>query len=166
MTLKLTLYTFKVSLWGAAPRLTINELNISNVKQIEIDISNARNFSPSYLHINPKHTVPALEIDEDGSKKYLNNTTSVIHYLNEIAEPPRYVDVYHKSIQESQSVLNVYQGISDTKTMFARNMQLWEVGKKILDKAESLLNSNGDYLFGRHSVADLHFVPYLFRPQA
>lgn len=32
-----------------------------------------------------------------------------------------------------------------------------------LNKVESLLNSNGDYLFGRHSVTDLHFVPYLFR---
>ncbi len=105
-----------------------------------------------------------LEVKKIGQTGFLENR---IQYLQAyLKEPPRYVDVYHKSIQESQSVLNVYQGISDTKTMFARNMQLWEVGKKILDKAESLLNSNGDYLFGRHSVADLHFVPYLFRPQA
>lgn len=85
MTLNLTLYTFKTSLCGAAPRLAINELNVSNVKQIEIDITNARNFSPSYLNISRKHTVSALEIDEDSSKKCLNDTISVIYYLNEIA---------------------------------------------------------------------------------
>lgn len=85
MTLNLTLYTFKTSLCGAAPRLAINELNVSNVKQIEIDITNARNFSPSYLNINRRHTVSALEKDEDSSKKCLNDTISVIYYLNEIA---------------------------------------------------------------------------------
>ena len=115
MTLNLTLYTFKVSLWGAAPRLTINELNISNVKQIEIDISNARNFSPSYLHFNPKHTVPALEIDEDGSKKYLNNTTSVIHYLNEITgrklsipEKKAEIDEFIREMHEEADIGNIF----------------------------------------------------------
>lgn len=114
MTLNLTLYTFKASLWGAAPRLTINELNISNVKQIEIDISNARNFSPSYLHINPKHTVPALEIDEDGSKKYSNDTTSVIHYLNEITgsklsipEKKAEIDKFIREMHEEADIGNI-----------------------------------------------------------
>ncbi|KAI9487196.1 MAG: hypothetical protein EXX96DRAFT_552183 [Benjaminiella poitrasii] len=84
MAPQLTLYTFKLSLWAGAPRLAINELDIPNVKMVEVDLSKAENFSPSYLKINPNHTVPALEIDKEGKKEYLDDTKSVIEYLDRL----------------------------------------------------------------------------------
>ncbi|KAI8376840.1 hypothetical protein BD560DRAFT_391681 [Blakeslea trispora] len=85
MSAQLELFTFKLSLWGAAARLAINELNVPDVKQTEIDLSKAENFSPEYLKINPNHTVPALEINEHGSKRFLGDTKSVVEYLDKLA---------------------------------------------------------------------------------
>ncbi|EIE81494.1 hypothetical protein G6F46_000943 [Rhizopus delemar] len=225
MTGDLTLYAFKLSLWAGAPRLAIHELAIPNVKQVEVDLSKAENFAPSYLKKNPNHTVPTLEIDENNDKNYLQDTESVVEYLNSLAgnklslpnkkaeidefikemhekadvgnplfftsgtkeeleskkndiipflenrikgwevylkEAPEHADLYKKNINETKAVLDIYNG-SDSNAMFLSNKELWESGKQFLDKAESLLKSNGDYLFGPYSIADIHFTPYLFR---
>ncbi|OBZ84918.1 Glutathione S-transferase TCHQD [Choanephora cucurbitarum] len=84
MSARLQLYTFKLSLWAAAARLAINELNVPDVKQTEVDLSKAENFSPEFLKINPNHTVPALEINEHGSKRFLDDTKSVVEYLDKL----------------------------------------------------------------------------------
>jgi glutathione S-transferase len=86
MSPQLTLYTFKLSLWAGVPRLAVHELETPNVKLVEVDLSKAENFSPEFLKINPNHTVPALEIDDNGSKQYLDDTTSVVNYLNQLAD--------------------------------------------------------------------------------
>ncbi|CEG73684.1 hypothetical protein RMATCC62417_09016 [Rhizopus microsporus] len=226
MSPKLTLYTFKLSLWAAAPRVAIHELNIPNVKQIEVDLSKAENFAPSYLKINPKHTVPTLEIEqENGEKEYYDDTTSIIKYLDSLTgntlsisqkkteidaflkemhekadvgnplfftsgskeelgakkdiivpflqgridawesykkEAPEHTDLYDRHINETKGLLSYYTG-SSPENMFALNKQLWQSATEFLNKAESLLKSNGDYLFGQYSIADVHFTPYLFR---
>lgn len=85
MSPNLTLYTFKLSLWAGVPRLAVHELDTPNVKFVEVDLSKAKNFSPEFLKINPNHTVPALEIDDNGSKQYLDDTKSVVDYLNQLS---------------------------------------------------------------------------------
>ncbi|CEI96236.1 hypothetical protein RMCBS344292_10402 [Rhizopus microsporus] len=112
MSPKLTLYTFKLSLWAAAPRVAIHELNIPNVKQIEVDLSKAENFAPSYLKINPKHTVPTLEVEEEnGEKKYYDDTTSIIKYLDSltgntlsISQKKTEIDAFLKEMHEKADV--------------------------------------------------------------
>ncbi|KAI9259293.1 hypothetical protein BY458DRAFT_491970 [Sporodiniella umbellata] len=226
MSSEFTLYTFKMSLWAAAPRVAIHELGLHNVKQVEIDLSKAENFSPSYLKINPNHTVPALEVKDGEKKESFDSTGSVVDYLNSIAghklsipekqaeidaflkamheegdvgnplfftsgspeeleskrgfivpfienrirgwetytkEAPQYAELYQNNIRASQAALEIYQGIVDPQLMFKQNKGLWESAQQFLDKAENILKSNGDYLFGTYSVADVHFTPYLHR---
>ncbi|KAI7894697.1 uncharacterized protein EV154DRAFT_497589 [Mucor mucedo] len=85
MSPQLTLYTFKLSLWAAAARLAVHELDIPDVKFVEIDLSKAENFSPEFLKINPNHTIPTLEIIEDRKKEIKQDTTSVVEYLDTLA---------------------------------------------------------------------------------
>ncbi|CAO3647424.1 unnamed protein product [Mucor fragilis] len=113
MSPNLTLYTFKLSLWAGVPRLAVNELDIPNVKQVEVDLSKAENFSPEYLKINPNHTVPALEIDQDGKKSYLDDTKSVVEYLDKLAgnklslpEKKAEIDEFLKHMHEEGDVGN------------------------------------------------------------
>ncbi|KAG1448047.1 hypothetical protein G6F56_009060 [Rhizopus delemar] len=226
MSSELTLYTFKLSLWAGAPRLAIHELDIPNVKQVEVDLSKAENFSPSFLKINPNHTVPALSIQTKDKKEHLDSTKSVIEYLDSLGghklslperrvdideflkamheegdvgnplfftagspeeltakkdlivpflenrikgwetyakEAPEHADLYQKNIQATQGALAVYNGDVDAEGMFATNKKLWESGQQFLDKVESLLSTNGDYVFGQYSIADIHLTPYLYR---
>ncbi|KAI7901965.1 uncharacterized protein BX663DRAFT_536934 [Cokeromyces recurvatus] len=113
MAPNLTLYTFKLSLWAGAPRLAINELDISHVKQVEVDLSKAENFSPEYLKINPNHTVPALEIDENGKKEYLDDSISIVEYLDTLAghklslpDKKEEIDAFLKEMHEKADVGN------------------------------------------------------------
>lgn len=113
MSPNLTLYTFKLSLWAGVPRTAIAELNIPNVKLVEVDLSKAENFSPEYLKINPNHTVPALEIEENGKKSYLDDTKSVVEYLDKLAgnklslpEKKAEIDAFLKHIHEEGDVGN------------------------------------------------------------
>lgn len=85
MSPQLTLYTFKLSLWAASGRLAVYELDIPNVKFVEVDLSKAENFSPDFLGINPNHTIPTLEVIEDRKKEIMKDTTSVVNYLNTLA---------------------------------------------------------------------------------
>lgn len=226
MSPQLTLYTFKLSLWAGAGRLAVHELDIPNVKFIEVDLSKAANFSPEFLKINPNHTIPALEIDDNGKETTKDDTTSVVDYLDTLAgnklaipnkkaeideflkqmheegdvgnplfftsgspeelaakkdliigflqgrikgwetyreQAPQHAELYNKNIKESQGMLETYStGHADK--MFAINKHLWENGKTFLNKAEALLKENGgDFLFGKYTVADIHFTPYLYR---
>ncbi|KAG2237055.1 hypothetical protein BDF21DRAFT_407319 [Thamnidium elegans] len=225
MSPHLTLYTFKLSLWAAAGRLAVYELDVPDVKQVEIDLSKAENFSPEYLAINPQHTIPALKIEENGETQVKTDTKSVVEYLDNLAgnrlsipgekeeidsflkemhqdadignalfftsgnpqeleqkknmivpflqgrikgwetyleQAPQYKDLYNKNIEESKKIIHVYES-GKADEMFATNKHLWEVGQKFLDKAESLLKANGSFLFGKYSVAEIHFTPYLYR---
>jgi glutathione S-transferase len=80
----LTLYTFPASLWAGVPRLFVHQNDIPNVKFVTVDLSKAENFAPDYLKVQPNHTVPALTIEENGSTRNLDDTTSVIDYLNQL----------------------------------------------------------------------------------
>ncbi|KAI8082629.1 uncharacterized protein B0P05DRAFT_537784 [Gilbertella persicaria] len=113
MSAELQLYTFKLSLWAGAARLAVNELNIPGVKQVEVDLSKAENFSPEFLKINPKHTIPALEVIEHGSKRYLDDTKSVVEYLDKhtgnslsLPEKQAEIDTFLKEIHEDADVGN------------------------------------------------------------
>lgn len=226
MVPQLTLYTFKLSLWAAAGRLAVHELDVHHVKEVEIDLSKAENFSPEYLAINPEHTIPALKIEEDGKTEVKTDTKSVVEYLDTLAgnrlsipgekeeieefikemhetadvgnalfftsgnrqeleqkkkmivpflqgriegwqkyleQAPEHAELYKKNIQESEGMLQAYAS-GEADKMFAVNKQLWEAGQKFLDKAESVLKAHGgSFLFGKYSVAEIHFTPYLHR---
>ncbi|ORY93097.1 hypothetical protein BCR43DRAFT_526710 [Syncephalastrum racemosum] len=86
----LKLYTFPPSLWASVPRLLIAEKHIKDIEYATIDLSKAENFSPSYLEINPNHTVPALEItDKNGRKTFLDDSIQVCDYLDQVSGEPR-----------------------------------------------------------------------------
>lgn len=113
MSPNLTLYTFKLSLWAGAGRLAVHELDIPNVKFVEIDLSKAENFSPEYLKINPNHTVPALQIEENGKTEFKDDTKSVVEYLdslagNKLALPQKKseIDSFLKHMHEEADVGN------------------------------------------------------------
>jgi glutathione S-transferase len=81
---------------------------------------------------------------------------------NYIKVAPEHADLYNKNIKEAQGLIYAYtSGHADQ--LYALNKQLWEAGQAFLDKAEALLKANGDFLFGKYSVAEIHFTPYLFR---
>jgi glutathione S-transferase len=83
-----TLYTFALSLWASAPRLLINELDITNLKEVQVDLSKAENFTAEYLAVNPHNTVPALTAEKDGKVTNYTSTIEVVSYLNEVNGSP------------------------------------------------------------------------------
>lgn len=113
MSTQLTLYTFALSLWAASGRLAVNELDIPNVKLVEVDLSKAENFSPEYLAINPNHTVPALLIQENGKSQVKDDTKSVVEYFdglagNQLSIPSKKeeIDAFLKEMHEEADVGN------------------------------------------------------------
>ncbi|KAG2217174.1 hypothetical protein INT45_003598 [Circinella minor] len=231
MTQQVKLYTFPPSLYGSIPRLLIAEKNIKNVENVTIDLSKAENFSPEYLKINPKHTVPSLEFtDETGKKVIEDNSIQVCKELDKISGTPQLytdknaneIDTYVKDMHDNADVGNTlfftsrdpaeltrkkglivpfiqgriqgfetyskqapehkslydaflnmskhmaaqYQGEADAKPLFDMNAQNWTKAVAFLDKTESiLLKSQGDYIFGDYSLADVHLTAWLYRQE-
>ncbi|KAI8876927.1 hypothetical protein K501DRAFT_288666, partial [Backusella circina FSU 941] len=223
-----TLYTFALSLWASAPRLLINELDITNLKEVQVDLSKAENFTADYLAVNPHNTVPALTEEKDGKVTHYTSTIEVVSYLNEangsplsipekqkevddflelmhgeadvgnqlfftsgsvpeveakkalivpfigarvaawesfIEKYPAHADLYRKNIASNSGILAAYNGDEKAQeSLFAANKTFWQTGLQFLDQVEVLVKENGDeYVFGKYSVADIHFTPYLFR---
>lgn len=160
MSANLTLYTFKLSLWAGVPRTAIAELDIPNVKQVEVDLSKTENFSPEYLKINPNHTVPALEIDENGKKSYLDDTKSVVEYLDKLAgnklslpEKKTEIDAFLKHIHEEGDVGNPLFFTSGSQEeieakrsivppFLESRINAWETYKKEAPEHADLYNEN------------------------
>lgn len=113
MSPQLTLYTFKLSLWAAAGRLAVHELDIPHVKLVEVDLSKAENFSPEFLAINPNHTIPTLVIQDNGETEVRGDTKSVVEYLDSLAgnrlsvpSKKEEIDAFLKEMHEEADVGN------------------------------------------------------------
>ncbi|PWN48282.1 hypothetical protein IE53DRAFT_370759 [Violaceomyces palustris] len=89
---KATLYTFDGSVWASAPRLALIEKGYSDydLDVKVVDLIKGENFSPSYLRINSKGTVPTLVVpilettsSEVSTKfKALNDSKSILEFLD------------------------------------------------------------------------------------
>ncbi|GAA5963719.1 hypothetical protein JCM8115_004253 [Rhodotorula mucilaginosa] len=89
---KAILYWFPGSVWASVPRLTAAEKGFTD-NELEtriVDLVKGENFSPAYLKINPKGTVPALvvpyahTVDEGISTKFkaLCSTEEICDFLD------------------------------------------------------------------------------------
>ncbi|KIJ68253.1 hypothetical protein HYDPIDRAFT_124532 [Hydnomerulius pinastri MD-312] len=77
------LYTFGPSVWATVPELAIRELGYApdDIERKVVNLAQGENFSPAFLRINPKGTLPTLEAD---GKAY-TSTAEVTSYLVEHA---------------------------------------------------------------------------------
>ncbi|KAJ3528655.1 hypothetical protein NM688_g7966 [Phlebia brevispora] len=91
---KPVLYTFGLSVWSAVPELAVQELGLEVDKKI-INVVEGENFSPEFLKINPKGTLPTLV---HNGKAY-TSSTDVTRHLVEIASKkitPAHTDLIAK----------------------------------------------------------------------
>ncbi|EIN13551.1 hypothetical protein PUNSTDRAFT_109749 [Punctularia strigosozonata HHB-11173 SS5] len=96
---KPVLYTFGPSVWAAVPALAIPELGYSE-DAIEIKVVNlaeGQNFTPAFLKINPRATLPTLE----AAGKAYTSTKEVTDYLvkhapAEVAKGTDLIDIVHE----------------------------------------------------------------------
>ncbi|KAJ1018045.1 hypothetical protein NDA16_004914 [Ustilago loliicola] len=89
---KATLYTFSGSVWASAPRLTLIEKGYSSTDLDfkVVDLVKGENFSPSYLRINSKGTVPTLVVpllettsaEVDTKFRAIADTKAILEFLD------------------------------------------------------------------------------------
>lgn len=89
---KATLYTFSGSVWASSPRLTLIEKGYSctDLDVKTVDLIRGENFSPSYLRINSKGTVPTLVVpllettsaEVDTKFRAINDTKAILEFLD------------------------------------------------------------------------------------
>ncbi|EPT04259.1 hypothetical protein FOMPIDRAFT_1021944 [Fomitopsis schrenkii] len=73
------LYVFGLSVWSAVPELAVEDLEYPEgaVEQKVVNLVEGENFTPEFLQINPKGTLPALQVDGQA----FTDTQSVTHWL-------------------------------------------------------------------------------------
>lgn len=89
---KAVLYTFNLSVWAAAAEWAVQEKGYGEdeLELRTVDVVKGESFSPSFLRINPKGTVPTLvaplanTLDAASETKYraLTDTVSVLDFLD------------------------------------------------------------------------------------
>ncbi|EPQ28052.1 uncharacterized protein PFL1_04379 [Pseudozyma flocculosa PF-1] len=95
---KAVLYTFDGSVWGSAPRLALVEKGYAD-QDLEIkivDLAKGENFSPSYLRINAKGTVPSLVVpilettsaEVDTKFRALTDSKPILEFLDKSRSQP------------------------------------------------------------------------------
>jgi glutathione S-transferase len=73
-----TLYSFPPSIWAAPTRLVFAEKKITDFTIKNIDLSQAENYSPEFLEINPQGYIPVIEVGE----KRVIGSTDVCEYID------------------------------------------------------------------------------------
>jgi len=73
------LYVFGLSVWSAAPELAVAELEYPEgaVEKKVVNLVEGENFTPEFLAVNPKATLPTLQADGE----VFTDTASVTHWL-------------------------------------------------------------------------------------
>ncbi|CCM00952.1 uncharacterized protein FIBRA_02999 [Fibroporia radiculosa] len=73
------LHVFGLSVWSAVPELAVEELEYpeGSVEKKTVNLVEGENFTPEFLQINPKGTLPVLQADG----QVFTDTTSVTRYL-------------------------------------------------------------------------------------
>ncbi|KAF7724493.1 hypothetical protein EC973_000943 [Apophysomyces ossiformis] len=108
------LYTFKLSLWAAVPRLLIAEKAIPNVEEVDVDLSKAENHAPDYLKMNPHATVPTLEvINHKDVHTILTDSITVTEYLDQQAGSPLHPEGGEKERREMEELIQAMHGRYD-----------------------------------------------------
>ncbi|SPC66347.1 uncharacterized protein UHOD_07587 [Ustilago sp. UG-2017b] len=89
---KATLYTFSGSVWASSPRLMLIEKGYSStdLDLKTVDLICGENFSPTYLRINSKGTVPTLVVpllettsaEVDTKFRAINDTKAILEFLD------------------------------------------------------------------------------------
>ncbi|KZT06896.1 uncharacterized protein LAESUDRAFT_736746 [Laetiporus sulphureus 93-53] len=84
-----TLYVFGLSVWSAVPELAVEELGYQEgqIEKKVVDLVEGANFTPDFLKINPKATLPVLQ----AGGQVFTDTQSVTHYL--VKNAPKKVTV-------------------------------------------------------------------------
>ena len=79
---------------------------------------------------------------------------------------PEHKSLYDSFLNMSKQMAAQYQGEVDAKPLFDINAQNWAKAVAFLDKTEAILSkSQGDYIFGDYSLADVHLTAWLYRQE-
>lgn len=91
--MKAQLYSFEPSIWASVPRLTLIEkgYHADDVEIKTVDLAKGENFSPAYLRINSKGTLPSLVVpladtlsgEVDTKYRAIIGTHEVIKFLDQ-----------------------------------------------------------------------------------
>jgi len=82
-----TLYVFGGAVWPSAPWLAVYALGEEDeIKLEQLNLIEGANFSPEFLKLNPKATLPTLVFPDD--QKTLTDTKSTVAYLISHARKP------------------------------------------------------------------------------
>lgn len=73
------LYVFGLSVWSAVPELAVEEVGYPSgaIEKKVVNLVEGANFTPEFLHLNPRATLPTLQVDG----KVLTDTATVTAWI-------------------------------------------------------------------------------------
>ncbi|OCB86108.1 hypothetical protein A7U60_g6695 [Sanghuangporus baumii] len=142
---KPVLYTFGASVWSAVPEVAFRELGYgpNDIELKTINLLQGENFSPAFLKINPKATLPTLTV---GDKAY-TSTEEVVDYLIDNAPKP----VKKATGSEKDIIARIHQ--DDIDPNFALLLSRSDEEKKA--RADGIVLA---FLSGRQNALEKHAV--------